>query len=357
MRLALQIAQSANGRQSPNPMVGAVIVNNGRIVGMGAHLKAGEAHAEIHALQQAGEQARGGTMYVTLEPCSHYGKTPPCVDAVITKGIKKVVVATIDENPDVKGKGIAKLHEAGIEVEVGLMGEESKNLNEVFFHYTRTKRPFVVVKTASTLDGKIATVTGQSRWITNESSRYHVHKLREQYDAILVGVNTVIADDPSLTVRTEEYPRHPLRIILDSTLRTPEHCKVVSDGIASTLIVTTKKASSEKIAKIENKGVEIIQLNSDTIDILNVLDILGERKITSLLVEGGAEVNGAFLTSRAIQKVISYIACKLVGGNSAPTPFGGVGISEMNDSIVLEKIQVEQIGSDLCIIGYPKYST
>ncbi len=357
MSLALQLAKGTTGQTSPNPMVGAVVVNNGAIVGMGAHLKAGEPHAEVHALRMAGEKAQGATIYVTLEPCSHHGRTPPCTEAILAAGISRVVVAVLDPNPLVGGQGVARLREAGLEVTVGVLEEEALRLNEVFFHYIRTKKPFVTVKTASTLDGKIAAKTGHSRWITGELAREQVHRLRRQYDAILVGVNTVIADDPALTARTggEETGKQPIRVILDSQLKIPLTARVVTDGKAPTWIYTTERASADKLAVLAGRGVETIVISdSDAVDIESVLESLGQRGISSLLVEGGSTVNGTFLKAKAFQKVISYLSMKLVGGKEASTPFGGEGFELMGDAVLLRDIEVERVSEyDLCITGYP----
>ncbi|WP_139492334.1 bifunctional diaminohydroxyphosphoribosylaminopyrimidine deaminase/5-amino-6-(5-phosphoribosylamino)uracil reductase RibD [Brevibacillus dissolubilis] len=359
MAVALQMAQGTLGQTSPNPVVGAVVVRDGAIVGMGAHLQAGEPHAEVHALRMAGDKARGATIYVTLEPCSHYGRTPPCAKGIIEAGISRVVVATLDPNPQVAGRGVSMLQEAGIEVTVGVLEKEAKRLNEIFFHYITTNRPFVTVKTASTLDGKVATETGHSRWISGELAREEVHMLRHQFDGILVGVNTVLADDPSLTARLERETRQPVRVILDTTLRIPLHAKVVTDGLAPTLIYTTDRAPADKQEALQQLGVEVVRLSSPSgkVEIDEVLVSLGERRITSLLVEGGSAVNGAFLAAGAIQKVISYISLKLVGGAGAPTPFGGSGIELMGDAILLRDIEVERISDqDLRIVGYPQFA-
>lgn len=356
MKIALEMARGTLGQTSPNPVVGAVVVNQGAIVGMGAHLKAGEPHAEVHALKMAGERARGGTIYVTLEPCSHHGRTPPCTEAVLAAGVSRVVVATLDPNPQVAGRGVKRLRDAGLDVTVGILEEEARQLNEIFFHYITTGRPFVTVKTASTLDGKVATESGHSRWISGPEAREEVHRLRQQYDAILVGVNTVISDDPALTVRTTPHPRHPVRVILDTTLRIPETAQVVTDGIAPTIIFTTSLAPAEKVERLLGKGIEVVQLEGSTIEIPAVLKQLGQRNITSLLVEGGAAVNGAFLAARAIQKIVSYVSLKVVGGASAPTPFGGIGVREMGQAVLLDRFQVERIGErDIRIVGYPLF--
>jgi diaminohydroxyphosphoribosylaminopyrimidine deaminase/5-amino-6-(5-phosphoribosylamino)uracil reductase len=356
MSLALQLARSARGQTSPNPLVGAVVVKDGAIVGMGAHLKAGEPHAEVHALRMAGERAKGGTLYVTLEPCSHHGRTPPCADAVVEAGIARVVVAVLDPNPLVAGGGVARLRAAGVEVTVGVLEEEARRLNEVFFHFITSGKPFVTVKTAGTLDGKIATQTGHSRWITGAEAREQVHQLRRQNDAILVGVNTVIADDPALTARQNgiETGRQPVRVILDSHLRIPLDARVVTDGKAPTWIYTTAHAPREKQAALENLGVRVIPFDSEQVAVERVLASLGQQGITSLLVEGGAAVNGSFLRARAIQKIIHYVSIKLVGGADAPTPFGGTGIALMDDAVTLRDFEVERVGErDIRIAGYP----
>ena len=359
MDMALGLAKSAVGQTSPNPLVGAVVVKNGAIVGMGAHLKAGEPHAEVHALRMAGDSARGATLYVTLEPCSHHGKTPPCADAVVAAGISRVVIAVLDPNSLVAGNGVQKLRDSGLEVTVGVKEEEARQLNEVFFHYITTKRPFVTVKTASTLDGKIASVTGHSRWITGSAARAQVHELRRQYDAILVGGGTVLADDPELTARCDghTYGRQPVRVILDSHLRMPLSARVIQ-GVehVPTWIFTTAEASPEKREALRTKGATVIAV-AGALEVDGVLSMLGERGITSLLVEGGADVNGSFLQARAIQKIVSYVSLKLIGGNGAPSPFGGLGLTSMNEAVVLTHTQVEQVDEqDIRIIGYPKWS-
>ncbi|NGQ97411.1 bifunctional diaminohydroxyphosphoribosylaminopyrimidine deaminase/5-amino-6-(5-phosphoribosylamino)uracil reductase RibD [Brevibacillus sp. SYP-B805] len=357
MSLAIQLAKGAIGQTSPNPLVGAVVVKDGEIVGMGAHLKAGEAHAEVHALRMAGEKARQATLYVTLEPCSHHGRTPPCCDAILQAGISRVVIATVDPNPLVAGRGIARLREAGLEVSVGLLEQEARRLNEAFFHFISTGTPFVTVKTASTLDGKVATETGHSRWVSGEKAREEVHLMRHRHDAILVGVNTVIADDPALTARLDGTARQPVRVILDTTLRIPLSAQVVTDGKAPTWIFTTRRAAREKREALQQHGVRIISDEErDHVDIHWVLRCLGEQGITTLLVEGGSAVNGAFLNARAIQKVISYLSLKLVGGASAPTPFGAAGIPTMDEAIPLKEVEVERISEhDLRISGYPDW--
>lgn len=355
MKLALTLAEAARGQTSPNPLVGCVLVRDGEIVGMGAHLRAGEAHAEVQALRMAGERARGATAYVTLEPCSHHGRTPPCANALIASGVASVVIASSDPNPLVAGRGVARLREAGISVTCGVCEEEAKRLNEVFFTYITKKRPFVTSKTAMTLDGKVATQTGSSRWITGEAARLDVHRMRHEHDAILVGVGTVIADDPQLTTRLpEEKGRNPVRIVLDTALRTPETARMLTDGEAPVWVFTTDRADQAKRTVLESMGVRVFSTGmTQRVHIETMLGILGEEGITSLLVEGGSEVNASFLAAGAVDKLVTYVAPKLVAGHLAPTPFGGIGVEQMADAIDLADLKVETVGVDLKISGYP----
>ncbi|WP_438824339.1 bifunctional diaminohydroxyphosphoribosylaminopyrimidine deaminase/5-amino-6-(5-phosphoribosylamino)uracil reductase RibD [Bacillus sp. JJ1533] len=356
MNLAINVAKAGVGQTTPNPVVGAVVVNEGRVVGIGAHLKAGEPHAEVHAIQMAGENAKDATVYVTLEPCSHHGKTPPCADLLVNSNVKRVVIATTDPNPLVAGKGIAKLQAAGIEVEVGVCKEQADGLNSVFYHFLDKKIPYVTLKSATTLDGKIATVTGESKWITGEEARNDVHLYRSIHDAILVGVNTVLADNPSLTTRLPNGTgKNPIRIILDSSLRTPLDSQVVNDGKAETWIIVTNQVSEEKMNEFSGKnGVRVIQLQESELSINTVLTVLGEEGISSIYVEGGAEVNGSFLKERAINQVIIYLAPKLVGGKQAPTSIGGTGIESIDNALQLTIKSVEQIGEDVKIVAEPR---
>jgi len=360
MDLALQWASAIEGQTQPNPKVGAVVVKDGEIVGIGTHLKAGGPHAEVHALAMAGDKAKGATAYVTLEPCSHYGRTPPCAEALIKAEVAKVVIATLDPNPLVAGRGAAMLRDAGIEVVTGVCEEQSNLMNEVFNKFITTGKPFVTIKTAMTLDGKIATETGSSRWITGEAARHEVHRMRHSNQAILVGVETVRKDDPQLTTRLPQGGNNPLRIILDSTLRIPLDAKVVTDSEAETWIYTTTAADqTEKILALEKRGVRVIPLPVEDgehgVPIHKLLTHLGSQKISSLLVEGGAQVNASFLKEMAVDKIVSYIAPKLVGGERAPTPIGGFGVQEMDQAVHLTRMTYRQVGEDLCIEGYPKW--
>ncbi|WP_234998605.1 bifunctional diaminohydroxyphosphoribosylaminopyrimidine deaminase/5-amino-6-(5-phosphoribosylamino)uracil reductase RibD [Salirhabdus sp. Marseille-P4669] len=355
MGFALSLARTVAGQTSPNPPVGAVVVKDNQIVGFGAHLKAGEPHAEVHALRMAGDKGKGASIYVTLEPCSHYGKTPPCAELLVRTGVKRVVIATTDPNEKVAGKGIDLLKDAGIEVELGVMKEEADFINEQFFHYIQEKSPYVTLKSATSLDGKIATVTGESKWITGEKAREDVHKYRHTHDAILVGVNTVIKDNPSLTTRLPLGGKNPIRIILDTQLRTPIDATVIASNEAETWIVVGSEVKKDKIEEyLVYKHVQIIQLAQPNIEIKEMLQQLASRNIMSLFVEGGAQVHGSFLKAKAVNQVITYIAPKLIGGRNAPTSIGGEGFQSITDSIQLEIKLMERLGEDLKIVSVPK---
>jgi diaminohydroxyphosphoribosylaminopyrimidine deaminase/5-amino-6-(5-phosphoribosylamino)uracil reductase len=356
MRLALEMAGAAQGQTGCNPVVGCVIVRDGRIVGLGSHLKRGEGHAEVLALAMAGDQARGSTVYVTLEPCSHYGRTPPCVNKLIEAGVKRVVVACQDPNPRVAGQGLKQLTEHGIEVTVGVLEQEATEQNEAFFTYITRKRPFVTLKTASTLDGKIAAYTGDSKWITNEKARMFVHTLRHRHQAIMVGVGTVLADDPSLTVRLTVPGVHPTRIIVDSQLRTPVHAKVVQDQKADTIILTTERADPMRARELERAGVMIIACgDGDRVDLELAMQTLAEHEIGSILLEGGGKLNGAMLERQLIDKMYLFYAPKIIGGTGAPGNFQFEGIAKMSDAYQLQRVRFETFDDNLCIIGYPVY--
>lgn len=354
MDLALNNARTMKGQTDPNPLVGSVIVNHNRIVGVGTHLKAGEPHAEIHALRMAGEGARDGIIYVTLEPCSHFGRTGPCAQAIIDAGLKKVVIAALDPNPLVSGNGVRMLEDAGIEVVSGIREQESLKMNEVFNKFITTNRPFVTLKAASTLDGKIATHSLDSKWITSEDARRDVHELRSEHMAILVGVGTVIEDDPALTARIPNG-RNPVRVILDSSLRLPQDAKVVVDGAAETWIFTSRTYDQSKKEQLEQTGIRIFETSGETrTDVNDMMRILGENNISSLFIEGGGTVNSAFLENRLIDKVVLYFAPKLVGGANAPTFLEGQGFDLMKDAIDLTDGEFEKIGKDFKFTGYPE---
>ncbi|MBI3949504.1 MAG: bifunctional diaminohydroxyphosphoribosylaminopyrimidine deaminase/5-amino-6-(5-phosphoribosylamino)uracil reductase RibD [Acidobacteria bacterium] len=360
MRRALQLAERARGRTSPNPMVGAVLVREGRIVGEGIHPQAGEPHAEIFALRQAGEAARGATLYVNLEPCCHFGRTPPCTQALIAAGIAEVHMAMLDPNPLVAGQGRESLEAAGIRTVVGECEAEAQCLNEVFVHWITTGRPFVIAKFAMSLDGKIATRRGDSRWITGPAARQHVHELRDQVDAILVGANTVIADDPQLTTRLDkEDVRHPLRIILDSRGRTPLTAQVFDSTLPGhTLVATTPAMPARRRQVLEKRGIEVLVLSAEDgrVSLSALLTVLGRREIASLLVEGGGTVLGAFFAQGLVNKVCAFIAPLIIGGCHAMTPVGGIGVDRLADALRLERVELQQLGTDVLIGGYPVLS-
>ena len=350
MREALRIAQNAVGRTSPNPLVGAVIVKNGKIIAEGWHKKAGTPHAEIHALKMAGESAKGATLYVTLEPCSHFGRTPPCAKAIIEAGISRVVAAMGDPNPKVAGRGFEMLKNAGISVEVGLLEAESRKMNEVFLKWIEKGLPFVTIKFASSLDGKICTASGESQWISGEKSRKFTHYLRDINDAILVGVGTILADNPSLTTRLVEG-KNPIRIIADSKLRTPLDSKVVNDG-EKTIIAVTNVAPSEKIEEMTARGVEIIKCGFERVDLKMLLKTLAEREITSILVEGGGKIHFSMLKAGLVDKIYAFIAPKIIGGEKSLTSVEGEGFLKLSEAISLKNVETERLGDDILIKGY-----
>lgn len=353
MRLAMQLAGNAIGRTYPNPLVGAVIVKDNRVVGCGWHRKAGTPHAEVHALNQAGELAQGADVYVTLEPCAHYGKTPPCAKALVEAKVKNVYGGLLDVNPKVAGKGFKILEDAGIHVEYGFLQDELRKQNEVFFKWIEHKKPFIVLKAAMTLDGKIATATGQSKWITNETSRAYGYKLRDIYDGIMVGINTVIEDNPMLTARVDGG-KNPIRIVVDSSLRIDINANVVQDKSAKTIIATTDKANKDKILKLQAQDVDVIVVDkdeNDKVDIEKLLDILGQQNICSILVEGGATLSGSFVAKKLVDKVYFFIAPKIVGGKEAKTPVAGTGILNLQEALALKDIQIEKLEEDILIIG------
>lgn len=353
MRVALTLARATTGQTSPNPMVGAVVVKNGKLVGTGVHLKAGTPHAEVHAIEMAGAEAAGSTIYVTLEPCNHHGRTPPCTEKIIASGIRQVVIGSRDPDELVQGRGIARLRDAGIMVLEGVLAEECRQLNEAYFFQRSTGRPFVTLKTAMTLDGKIATVTGDSRWITSQASREHAHLLRHQHDAILVGIGTVLNDDPSLTARLIPGGNHPLRVILDSHLQTPVDAKITEVSETPTWIFTTEQRNREREQQLRDKGVRIISTGAaERVDLSKVLEVLGQEGMLSLLVEGGGTVNAAFLRQGLVQKIVAFIAPKLLGGKDSPTAFEGENPRQIDASLSLRDVQVTQFAQDLCVTGY-----
>ncbi|MBT2290801.1 bifunctional diaminohydroxyphosphoribosylaminopyrimidine deaminase/5-amino-6-(5-phosphoribosylamino)uracil reductase RibD [Paenibacillus albidus] len=355
MSLALDMAERAQGQTGINPVVGCVVVKDGAMIGLGTHLQRGTGHAEVHALNMAAGKAQGSTAYVTLEPCSHYGKTPPCSQRLIDEGVTRVVVACEDPNPQVAGRGVQMLREQGIEVEVGLLRSRALRLNEKFIKYILTKQPFVTLKSASTLDGRIATRTGDSKWISNAEARKIVHTLRHRHQGIMVGVNTIIADNPSLTTRLEVPGLNPVRIVIDSTLRIPLEAAVVSDGLAPTVIVTTGAADPGTKALLQAAGVQVVVCGpGPRVDLKSAMTALGELEIGSILLEGGGTLNGAMLEAGLIDRVILFFAPKIVGGGAGEKgTFAFPGVELMRDAISLEGVEVEVLGDNVCISGTP----
>ena len=358
MKRALRLAEAGRGRTSPNPVVGAVLVKRGKVVGEGYHAKIGEAHAEIAALRQAGEKARGAVLYLNLEPCTHYGRTPPCVPQVIKAAVKRVVIGMEDPNPVVNGKGIEALRKSGLDVKVGVLEKECRRLNEAFGKYILKKEPFVVLKVAATLDGKIATRNGDSKWISGEASRRFVHKLREQVDGVLVGIGTVLRDDPLLTARMKEG-REPYRIVLDSRLKIPEEAKVFERSPSKVILATTGSAPQDKIERLEKRGVRVLIIDSKEgkVDLRSCLRKLGEIGMVNLLLEGGSQVNGSFLDEGLIDKFLLFLSPKLIGDPQALGIFGGRGVSTLKEAVVLKKIKTKRIGEDIFVEGYLEWGT
>lgn len=350
MKLALQLAEKGCGWVPPNPMVGSVIVKNGEIIGHGWHKKYGGLHAERNALDSCKESPKDATMYVTLEPCCHYGKQPPCVEAILDAGIKKVVVGSCDPNPLVSGKGIQFLREHGVEVKENILKDDCDKLNEVFFHYISTKRPFVVMKYAMTMDGKIAAYTGASKWITGEIARNHVQKQRHRYSAIMVGVGTILADNPLLSCRIVDG-KNPIRIICDTNLRTPITAQVVQTAKQIPTIFAVCHADKEKLSAFEKAGCHILHFGEKNghVDLQQLMNALGQKEIDSILLEGGGTLNWAALQSGIVKKVQAYIAPKLFGGQTAKTPVEGIGISFPSEAFPLKNSIITKLGEDFLI--------
>lgn len=362
MKQALRLAVKAKGHTSPNPMVGAVIVQNGQVVGRGYHQQAGKPHAEVRALKQAGSKARGATLYATLEPCCHLSKrTPPCVPALRSFGVKRVVVAMRDPNPKVQGKGIRQLRQAGIDVVVGCMEQEAKELNRVFSHWIRTGLPFVILKAAMTLDGKIATAMGESQWITGAAARRHVHELRSHVDAIMVGIGTIMKDNPELSVRKgltskrSGHARQPTRIVLDSRLRIPPTSKVLRWTLEQpTILCTTALASATKKALLKKTHTTVLEFpqKKDHVSLTACFQTLGKLGITSVLVEGGSELNAAILHEGLVNQVQFYMAPKVLGGQNAKGLIGGQSPRHLKHAFSIDNLNVQKIGDDFVWVGH-----
>lgn len=364
MRRALELAKKGEGHTSPNPMVGCVIVKDGRIISEGYHERYGEYHAERNALLRCKEDAHGADLYVTLEPCCHYGKTPPCTDIIIERGIGHVFVGSMDVNPLVAGKGVQILQDHGIEVTTGILEKECLKLNEVFYHYMTEKTPFVASKFAMSADGKIACVTGDSRWVTGEESRRQTHVLRKRYSAIMCGIGTVLADDPMLNCRIEEGV-DPTRIICDSKLSIPLECNIVKTAkeiptiVACSASAIRSKEAMYRIAYLQDHCIEVIATGKpddgvQEVDLKELMADLGKRQIDSILLEGGGTLNGAAYEAGIVNKVYAFIAPKIIGGKGALSPVGGRGAQSMKEAVLLSDVSYERYGDDICLIGYPK---
>lgn len=350
LRETLRLAKKGAGYVSPNPLVGAVVVKNGRPVGEGAHLQVGQPHAEVNALKEAGERSRGATLYVNLEPCCHHGKTPPCIDLITERGIKRVVCAIQDPNPLVSGKGLSRLRQAGIEVDVGKLEQEARRLNEAYLKYITTGLPFVTLKWAQTLDGKIATRRGDSHWISSEPSRRYAHRLRSQTDAVLVGAETIVKDDPALSVRLVKG-RSPFKIVLDSRLRFPPQAKVLQGE--RLIITTTQRAKQQKVDCLRGCGAEIWQFPSTPqgwVDIEAVVKQAGSHQITSILIEGGAHIAASALKAKVVDKVIAFIAPRILGEGLSAVE--GLRIDLISASLPLRDIRIRRCGEDIVYSGY-----
>lgn len=356
MKRAIELAKKGSGYTSPNPLVGAVIVKDHKIIGEGFHEYFGGPHAEINAFTNSKEDVKGATMYVTLEPCSHYGKTPPCANAIAEKKISKVVVGMMDPNPLVAGRGIKILRNSGIEVISGVLEDEVKRMNEIFIKYITTRLPFGILKTAMTLDGKIATSVGDSKWITNEKSIRCVHELRHKVASIMVGIGTVLIDNPKLNTRLHnKNGKDPVRIIVDTTAQIPLDSNVLNlDSKAKTIIATTEKADKEKLKAIKAKGAEIIvtPLKGNKVDLSYLMKSLGDQGIDSILIEGGSSLSFSALEQGIVDKVIFFIAPKIIGGANSKTPVGGEGIKYIKDAILLENIHISKFNEDIMVEGY-----
>ena len=352
MAQAVALARKGEGRTSPNPPVGAVIVQNGQVVGEGFHPKAGEPHAEIFALRQAGELACGADIYVTLEPCSHFGQTPPCADALIAAGIKNVYVGVSDPNPQVAGQGIARLKAAGINVYVGLLEEECQELIAAFSKHVTTGMPYTIYKAALTLDGQSATAEGDSRWVSCEQSRQRVHQMRDRVDAIMVGVGTVCQDDPLLTTRLDFAPgQDPMRIVVDSYLRMPLNSRMLQQQSEAKTLIATVSVDQERIAQFEKVGAQVLCLEAEhgQVSLPALWRELGRRQIQKILLEGGATLAGSALNKGLIDQVMIFIAPKIVNGSNKHGLFNGAGCKTMAEAVQLKKMKTEQVGTDLLI--------
>lgn len=355
MRHALVLAGQGRGRTSPNPMVGAVVVQHGRIVGEGYHARAGEPHAEIMALDRAADAGRGADLYVTLEPCCHHGRTPPCTDRIVQAGIRRVVIPTTDPNPLVSGRGAQALRDTGIVVESGLLAEEATNLNEAFIKFVTTRTPFVVLKAAVSLDGKIATRTGDARWISGDRSREYVHALRDHVDAVIVGAGTVRRDNPRLTTRLPNGGRDPIRVIADGLGPLPMDAQVLQAEAASrTWVAVATGAPADRITTLQDRGLTVLEAGgaNGRVCLEHLLTLLGEREITSVMIEGGEGIFTSAIEEGIVDKFLLFLAPIVIGGTTAPGLLGGAGIDKIDQALRLSRVRIEQLGEDVLIEGY-----
>lgn len=360
MREALRLARKGLGRTSPNPAVGAVIVRRGKVIGAGYHKRAGGNHAEVEALASLeGKVGGGDTLYVTLEPCNHQGRTPPCTEAILKSGLKRVVVGMRDPNPGVSGGGCGFLAAKGVEVTVGVMEPECRRLNEAYVKFVTTGRPFVTAKSALTVDGWTGTSTGNSQWITDERSRQFVHRLRDRTDAVMVGVGTILADDPALNTRLKHRKgRDPFRIVVDTNLRTPPGARILTIGSPSTaLIAVGEGVSVGRLEEVRRAGGSILSCprRDGRVDLSALMDMLGSRAITSVMVEGGATLLGALIRERLIDKFYFFVAPKILGGDDGVPVAAGPGPERIDRCLRLKQIETRRLGDDILIIGYPEY--
>ncbi len=349
MQKCLELARQALGKTAPNPLVGAVVVKDGQIIGTGFHPGAGQPHAEVFALREAGEQAKGATIYVSLEPCNHYGRTPPCSEALVQAGVAKVVVGMVDPNPLVSGGGLERLRSAGIEVVVGVEEEACRKLNEAFIYRITHRQSFGILKYAMTLDGKIATTTGDSNWVTQDAARHEVHRVRAGCDAVIVGTNTVCRDNPFLT-NHHAGSHNPLRVVMSRSLNLPSEAHLWDVSEAPTLVFTEVGSNPELQKRLLNKGVELVEF--DTLTPAKVMAALYQRELLSVLWECGGTLAAPAIASGAVQKILAFIAPKIIGGAGAPSPVGNLGLASMNQALVLERVQWRTVGSDLLMEGY-----
>jgi len=355
MKKAIALARKGSPRVSPNPLVGCVLVKKGKVISEGYHRYFGGPHAEIYALRKAGTEAKGSTLYINLEPCCHYGKTPPCTEAIGSGGVREVVMGMVDPNPLVNGKGLKELKARGIEIRLGLLEKECRKLNETYIKYITKKMPFVVLKSGMSLDGKIATPSGDSKWITSEASRRYVRRLRGKVDAILVGIGTILKDDPRLL--GNHSGKRPVRLVLDTHLRVPLNARVL-DSQTPTILVTDRESDKEKIGILEAKGVEVLQIPrwkkrpEQGLDLEYLMKELGKRGVTSILIEGGGKVNASALEMGLVDKVLFFIAPKIIGGKNSITPVEGEGVNKIGEAIKLRDIKVKRFGDDILFEGY-----